>query len=315
MLKRKNVLIALLAAMAGGSLHAANLTGFAPGDVLICFRNSGSGKDMVVNAGSYTTLTGLSVNQRYTISAYTGDQLGQINTNSTSWSVFTWLADNTLFITKPRVALDTQTSPWLNKSGLNQGQTDSRMNDMVRGATNNLYVNAYSSASVKIEEDNSVSNPNYPVGSSYRDAIFGSGSQANFATTFQGVPENTTPSDFTDAGAVQRSDFYRLDPTGVGNATYLGYFELNTNGVLTYVAYPSATPVVKSFSRSGNNTTIIYTTGLYGTYTLCATNSAGLAAPRSTWPAVTTLVSGNNSQHSITDTTTDTNRFYIIKAQ
>ncbi len=315
MLTRKNILITLLAAMAGGSLHAANLTGFAAGDVLICFRNPGSGKDMVVNAGSYTTLTGLSVNQRYTITAYTGDQLSQINTNGTSWSAFTWLNDNTLFVTKPRTTLGTQTTPWVNKTSLNQAQTVIRMNSIVTGATNNLYVNAYKSASVTIEEDNSVSNPNYPFGASYRDAIFGSGALANFYTTFQGVPENTTPSGFTDAGTAQRSDFYRVYPTGSGNATYLCYFVLITNGVLAYVAYPIATPVVKSFSRSGNNTTIVYTTGLYGNYTLCATNAAGLSAPRSTWPTIATLTAGDSSQHSIPDSTTESNRFYFIKAQ
>jgi hypothetical protein len=315
MLTRKNLSITLLAAMAGGSLYAANLTGFATGDVLICFRNPGSGKDMVVDAGPYTTFTGLSVNQRYTIAAYTGDQLNQINTNGTSWSAFTWLADNTLFITKPRATLDKQSTAWANKSSDNQFQTAARMSSIVVGATNNLYSGGFDSASVKIEEDNSVSNPNYPRGASYRDAIFGAGAFANFYATFQGIPENTTPSDFTDAGTVQRSDLYRLDPTGSGNATYLGYFELSTNGVLTYVAYPTATPVIKSFSRSGNSTTIVYTTGLYGNYTLCATNAAGLIAPRSTWPSIATLTAGDSSQHSVPDITTESNRFYFIKAQ
>jgi hypothetical protein len=315
MLKRKLALITLLAASVGGSLNAAGtLNPYATGDVLICFRNP-VGFDMVVDAGPYTTFTSLSVNQRLTISAYNGNQLAQVGTNGTYWSAFTWLADNTLYITKPRVSLAQQTTPWVNKTGGNY--TAARMNSIIVGVNTTLYTSLFDSSSVKIEEDNSVGNPNYPTqgGSSYRDAIFGSGGQANFYTTFQGVPENTTPGDFTDAGVVQRSDFYRVDPINSGDATYLGYFELNTNGVMTYVAYPSATPVVKSFNRSGNDNTIVYKTGLYGTYTLCATNSAGLSAPKSTWPAIATLTSGNTSQHQIIDTTTDTNRFYILKAQ
>ncbi len=47
------------------------------------------------------------------------------------------------------------------------------------------------------------------------------------------------PSNFTTAGAVVRSDFYQIPPSDSGGAVkYLGYFELSTNGVMTYVAYP-----------------------------------------------------------------------------
>ena len=71
-----------------------------------------------------------------------------------------------------------------------------------------------------------------------------------------------------------RSDFYQLTPTsGYALGTWLGYFELSTNGAMTYVAYPSTTPVITSITRSGTTTTINYTTGLYGTYTLRGTNS------------------------------------------
>ena len=53
-----------------------------------------------------------------------------------------------------------------------------------------------------------------------------------------------------------------------------------------------------------------------GTYTLQATNSAGLTAPRSTWPVIATLSSGDTATHTFPDTdTTSANKFYIITGQ
>jgi hypothetical protein len=96
---------------------------------------------------------------------------------------------------------------------------------------------------------------------------------------------------------------------------WLGYFELSTNGVMTYVAYPSTPAVLASTTRSGTSTTIQYTTGLYGTYTLRATNSLDSGTAMANWPAITTLTSGDTATHTITDTTTDNARFYTITAQ
>jgi hypothetical protein len=84
---------------------------------------------------------------------------------------------------------------------------------------------------------------------------------------------------------------------------------------MTYVAYPTATPVIKSISRSGNATTLRYTAGIYGTYTLRGTNSLTSGMAPTSWPAITTLPSGDNAIHIQADTTTDDARFYTITAQ
>jgi hypothetical protein len=105
-----------------------------------------------------------------------------------------------------------------------------------------------------------------------------------------------------------------LTPTGgFAQGTWLGYFELSTNGAMTYVAYPSTTPSIISISRSGNTSTITYKTGLYGTYSLLGTNN--IAAPIATWPVVSTLATGDTATHTVMDTTTDPVRFYTIIAQ
>ena len=84
---------------------------------------------------------------------------------------------------------------------------------------------------------------------------------------------------------------------------------------MTYVAYPSTPAVFASVSRSGAVNTITYTTGLYGTYTLRATNNLTSGTAMINWPAIATLTSGDTKTHTITDTTTDNVRFYTITAQ
>ena len=320
MINQKTGLILLLASFAAGEVRAGNLNGYATGDVLICFRKPGA-NDLVVDAGPIATFTNATPNQQITIGQYNGSQLAQVGTNAVSWSAFTWQSDDTLFITKPRLASspNSQTTPWQSKSSANQHNTVVRMSTIPIGAHDNLAFSGVNTAMAVVEEDNSVSNPNYPNGVSYRDSIFGAGSFANFYTTFQGVPENTTLNNFTTSGTVVRSDFYQLTPTGgFALGKFLGYFELNTNGVMTYVAYPTATlsvPVISSITRAGNVTAIGYTTGLSGTYTLRGTNSAGLLTPRINWPAVAVLSSGDNASHTANDTTSDTEKFYTITVQ
>jgi hypothetical protein len=317
MLNKKIGLIAVLAGLAASEVMAQTLIGYTPGDVLIGFRSSAD-NDLVVDAGPIATLTNAAVNSRTPISQYNNSQLALVGVNSASWSAFASQSDYTLFITKPRGAatLDKQTTPWNNASGTSLQSVAGRIGAIVTGATNNLAAFGVNTSSAVVEANITLTSAFYTTGLSYRDSIVGvNGSQANFATSFQGVPENTTPNNFSTAGKVARSDFYQVSPTGVGAAKFLGYFELDTTGALTYVAYPSAVPVFKNVSRTGNVTSIDYTTGQYGTYTLRATNSAGLSAPRTNWPAITVLTSGNTAVHTATDTTTATDRFYTITAQ
>jgi hypothetical protein len=322
MLNKKTGLMALLVGFAASEIMAgdfSSLTSYNAGDVLVCFRKGGN--DMVVDAGPISTLTNATANQRIPITQYTGTQLADVGTNSVSWSAFTWLTNNsTLFITKARgsASLNSQTAPWPDEGSPAQSATAARMATIPLGAYDEYGLNqiyAESIATAVVEQDNSdgSENGNYPDGNSYYVALAGAYG-GDFDGYFEGNPENTTLANFTTSGQVVRSDFYQLTPTtGHASGTYLGYFELSTNGSMTYVAYPTAIPVIKSFNRAGNTTTIIYTTGTYGTYTLCGTND--LTAPVATWPVISTLNTGDTSLHSTTDTTTDNSRFYIITAQ
>ena len=315
MLNKKVGLIALLTSVAASGVWAGTLTNYAVGDVLVCFRKGGN--DMVVDAGVISTLTNATPNQRISIAGYTGTQLAAVGTNGVSWSAFTWSGDNTLFVTRARTSLNEQTTPWLAKSSSAQFGTALRMATIPPGALDelNLLVYPVSTKTAVVEEDNTGGNPNYTDGSSYGDALTGSyGGQ--FDGTFVGNPEITTLNTFTISGKVVRSDFYRMTPTGgYALGKWLGYFELSTNGIMTYVAYPSSTPAFVSITRSGSVNTIQYTAGLYGTYTLRGTNSLTSGTAMANWPALTPLTSGDTATHTVTDTTTDDIRFYTITAQ
>jgi len=323
MFNKKAGLITLLASFAAGELFAGTLTSYAVGDVLICFRKSGAANDLVVDAGPISTFTNAAPNQRIAITQYTGNQLALVGTNSVVWSAFTWLDDSvspvsaqwTLFASKGRSSLNTQTTSWAQRPQASQALVGGDMGSVVSGAVVCISYNSLNTASAVIEPDDaSNSNPNYTSGQSYVGTM---GANYDFNGDFVGNPEKTAPANFTTAGAVIRSDFYQIPPTGGGSVKFLGYFELNTNGAMTYVAYPSGTPavpVIKSFTRTNNASYVSFTTGTFGTYTLRGTNSTGFMTARTNWPAIASIT-GNGLTNTLQDTTSVSNKFYVITAQ
>jgi hypothetical protein len=144
--------------------------------------------------------------------------------------------------------------------------------------------------------------------------------------------EDITPASFS--GSVV-SDLYEVRPltdsqgnpivdphTGTnGPAYYVGYFRLNSAGTMQFVrdaggSSPSGPPLppVLSITRVGTTSTIYFGTTNGATYTLYFTNSAGLSQPALNWPASPTTVTGNGATNSISDISTDPNRFYRVLA-
>jgi hypothetical protein len=95
----------------------------------------------------------------------------------------------------------------------------------------------------------------------------------------------------------------------------IGNFSLNPSGVVTFNTLSAAPPVPKivSLVRSGSTDSIYFTTtsGSF-TYTLYYTNAAGLTAPITNWTSSPTTLIGNGNTNSLSDTSTDANRFYRI---
>jgi hypothetical protein len=323
MFNKKTGLVIALVSLSVGDLFAGTLTSYSVGDVLLCFRKSGGVNDLVVDIGPVATYTNAAANQRITITQYTGTQLATVGTNAAIWSAFTYFdgtvtpssSQYTLFATSPRSSLNTQTTPVVGARKGSQELTTLTMENVPAGADfYATYTNLNTSTAV-VEPD-SISG--YVSGESYSYAILGqNGSDANFQENYQGFPEATTPGNFTTASTVQRADFYWVPPVNGQISTYLGYFELNTNGVMTYVAYPSAvpaTPVIEKIGRTNNISYITFTTGSSGTYTLRGTNVLAGSGPVTNWPAITS-VAGNNSINILQDSTTISNKFYVITAQ
>jgi hypothetical protein len=73
-------------------------------------------------------------------------------------------------------------------------------------------------------------------------------------------------------------------------------------------------PVITAFVRSNGVSYVSFSTGNSGTYTLRGTNSAGLGAVRTNWPAIAS-VAGNGLTNTLSDTTANPAKFYLITAQ
>jgi hypothetical protein len=134
--------------------------------------------------------------------------------------------------------------------------------------------------------------------------------------------ENVTPASFTSA---QRSDLYQSCPDGTvdpitslttGNSYYVGYFQFNSNGTMTFTRASNAPAApYLTIQRTGTSSLISLPTTTGVTYTLVFTNVPGLFSPVSTWPASPNPIIGDGSVHTFTNTTSADQQFYSVKAQ
>ena len=307
----------------------ANTFPYVSGDVLLCIRKSPTGaQDLLVNVGNVSYFTNLAPNTTVAIPNYSGTQLGQIGTNNIAWSAWAYLdahatrpsgMTNTIYMTSPRdpAANNIQTTPYYRDTASSQGQVVSKLSSIAGGAINNANYSVLNSSTAVLESESYNLSGGLVV--SY---LIGLGNNLNFNDTFQATPEQYTAPSFTTGGTPERADFYCIVPT-VGNdhsgppSQFLGYFELSPAGVMTYTAYPSAAvsvPVIVSFTRTNTTSTVTFTTGSTGNYSLRGTNSAGLSTARTNWPVISS-VAGDGNNHSLSDVTAAAATFYVITAQ
>jgi hypothetical protein len=130
--------------------------------------------------------------------------------------------------------------------------------------------------------------------------------------------EQSTATNFTSTIQSSRADFYQLMSVSSGSepGTYLGYFDLSTNGVLTYTAGSSAVPpMITGITTAGGTNTITFTTLPGGLYNLVATNAAGLFTPVATWPVLAPTAIGTGSPAALTDVSSDGSRIYAVREE
>jgi hypothetical protein len=125
--------------------------------------------------------------------------------------------------------------------------------------------------------------------------------------------EYTNPNGSTSGGLPSTINFYKAIQGG--SVAQTGTFTINSSRILTFntVGGTAPPPQITSITRVGNLSTVYFTTtnGSF-TYTLFYTNSTGLTSAISSWPTNATTVTGNGLTNSISDTTTDPNRFYRV---
>jgi PEP-CTERM motif len=215
-------------------------------DMLAVFRQTGS-PDLVVNLGQASLYYNLAANapgSTITINSYTPAQFsaafssGAVGVN---WAVIGGVpvgngdatrAARTVWITAPRLDLDTQTTPYQRDTGSTQGSWLATIRG-VAGAGSTSGAAAWGAGTPADPISNTPTVAIIPSNdpSSYTQIA---GTAGNLNGTFgQGSIENGSTTPFSDL----RSDLYEVRP-GTGDSIYLGYFDLNSAGILTFTAVP-----------------------------------------------------------------------------
>lgn len=317
----------ILGALGGFALATGVLEGapflYSPGDLILTFRQDGNAQDYVVNLGKTTNYNTLPAGTSVPIPQLSADQLRAAfpNLNGLKWSVAAAnrppLDPNypiqTLWVSRPRLVVESQSAPWLRKGGPVQGNAGSQIDAVGANA-------ALASSNLPGGPNNTATGVLIPVNFSYNVGQV-IGSTGNYANNFQGTAENRTPEDFdAEAGNVSRSDLYELIPgtTAAGTLNsagrYLGYFEFKPNGALTFHtgSTPLPAPSITRIVRVGDVSTVSFTTVGGATYNLRATDGTGISSSVSTWSLVSSLT-GNGGVQSLQDTSTAAIRLFAIQ--
>jgi hypothetical protein len=109
-------------------------------------------------------------------------------------------------------------------------------------------------------------------------------------------------------------DFWEIQP-GTGSPappdTYVGQFNIATNGTLTFVAGPPPTSIL-NITRNGSISDVQFSSIVGVQYALVSTNTLG--APVSQWPVVSGPIQGDGLNDLLTHTNSDTTGFYQIRS-
>lgn len=311
--------------MLTGILHAAPFL-YAPGDLVLAFRQSGSASDLVVNLGKVTQFNALPPGSSIAITQLDATQLGAAfpSLNGLHWSVAAAnrppvLADfpvQTLWVTAPRLEPAVASSAWLRKGTFVQGTAASQVDSIGASA-------AAASSGLPAGPGNTASLVTIATSSDFSVSPL-LGDAGDYSGTFQGSVESRTADDFDgDPSNVSRADLYELLPgTSAGGTLntpgrFLGFFELKPDGSLAFKTgetAPVTSPDITAINRNGAVTTVSFTTVAGATYQLRATGLDGLATPTSSWSAGATI-QGTGAVVSLQDNSAEAVRFFAIEAR
>jgi hypothetical protein len=311
-------------------------------DLLLGFRKNGvyqENNELVVDIGQASNYVNAAIGSIIPVTNFSLAQLAPgtfSSLNNLSWSVTGWYTGTsypgyptyTLWVTVPRANINVQSVPATRLDRSTQQTTRSEIVSILANAsfistdlgTSNAYNNVY-----LVREGISA----YPT---HILSVFMGGIVDNSVGTLhdtwpEGNLEISTGNSFSSS---VRSDLYEVRPTNDQNgnpivdphtgtnglAYYVGYFELNSDGTMNFIRQASNPPApVLSIVRSGNTSTISFSSANGSTYSLYYTNAAGLAAPLPNWPSLPSTISGDGNNKSFNDTTSDADRVYRVRIQ
>jgi hypothetical protein len=306
---------ALLSATA--AVRAQTFT-YTNGDLVAGFRIIGGASDLVVNLGHVANFESLAPRSVTTITNLTATQLADAlpTIDGVSWSMAAAMRGNanysyplqTIWVTSPRPDIYTAGTVWQDASQGTLGGAASQIDAI--GFDASVYGNGQPAG-----QDNTATGILIPPADQYAYSYL-MGSHQNYDGTFQGVAENTTPTDFDTAGLPSRSVLYRLEPDTYphGAGTLIGFFDFTPDGTLAFTAGPPPErTTISAISAEGSTTTISFSTINLVGYRLRYTDATGLATPISNWTIGNSLI-GNGSTLSLQDTNSTPTRFYTVEA-
>jgi len=296
---------------------------YAPGDLILTFRQSGNASDYVVNVGKAADFSKLPSGTTLGISNLSATQLAAAfpSLNGLSWSIAGAnrppLVANfplqTIWVTAPRLDPSAAGVPWLRKGQFVQGNAASQIDALGNAA-------AASSSSQPAGPNNTASGVLIPSSSDFASGAI-LGENGNYVGTFQGSVETVTDDAFdADTANVSRADLYELVPGTVAEGTLnqpgrlLGTFELKPDGTLVFrnsAPLPPA-PTILGITRQGELTTLSVNSAAGVSYRLRFTDAAGLHTAVSSW-STGTAVPGTGATLSLTDTANGAARFYAVE--
>ncbi|MEI6194682.1 MAG: hypothetical protein WCS42_10160 [Verrucomicrobiota bacterium] len=300
----KKIFLLTLALLALQATPQARAWGYKDGDLLLVLRSS-SHNNVEYDLGSVSNFLGRA-------NGYT--------TNITGWNTSVATTEFGSDLTGVKVILLATTSPanpnptaWVsstepNVTAYNGSQSDW---DGLYGAINgvgsrpiypfNVTPAAATPTNAYVINPSSGASYDYTVSAGSGNGIAKLGGNAPF------VVEQTVPGAL-DFWAVKPSAIYPNPPAD----KLIGTFTLAANGVLTFVAGPRASSI-SSISRSGNVSTVRFTTTVGNTYSLGYTNKLGGAL--ATWPVDANTVVGDGRIDTLNHTNSSGAEFYNIKTQ
>jgi hypothetical protein len=292
--------LALLALLATPQARAWNYT---DGDLLLVFRASGH-NDIEFDLGGVTNLLGKTNGYTTAITGWdTSLVTTEFGTDLTGVSVVLLAVSSTS---------DPSPTAWLSSSEPNTTAYRDNLGDW----TSNLHstINAIGKrplnpVPIPATEPNAYSiNPS--AKQAYDYLVSGGTS-----TGLTALPQFGGHAPFTvEQAAPGRLDFWAIQPTNAVQVPdkLIGTFTIAADGTLTFVAGPSASSIV-GITRSGNVSSVQFTTTVGNTYSLAYTNT--LVGPVSSWPVDGTTLIGDGNVDTLNHTNSSNAEFYQIGVQ